>query len=190
MFDKINLANERYTSHYCEENIWQLCRQYQHFSNTAYAVFISNPKRQVAIWQQRLQAAEGLPVVWDYHVIFVYKSVIWKVIDFDTRLPSPCPLKDYLDYSFAPLKNESQHFAPFFKCVENTMYLEHFSSDRRHMRNQDQWLAPPPKWPMIGQGWNLNQFFDMTDNRLGKVFSLLQLREQLQQHSTQLHNLD
>ena len=47
-------------------------------------------KNKVPIWESTL----GNPVVWDYHVIFLYHNPENKnesiIFDFDTTLPFPC----------------------------------------------------------------------------------------------------
>eukprot|EP00249_Psilotum_nudum_P009363 c21883_g1_i1 orf=170-517(+) len=66
-----------YTSCYCEENVYLLCKQLCTNRSTEpdlsdlFVVFISNENMQVPIWQQRAGLiADGL-VVWDYHVICI-----------------------------------------------------------------------------------------------------------------------
>jgi len=108
-----------YTSCYCEENVYLLAEAFSARKDAdigwpwdIYIVFISNPGKTVALWQQK--AREDV-VVWDYHVVLVLRAQTpsrsevrtrgaraddksdgtpsqqtW-VYDFDTRLPLPCP---------------------------------------------------------------------------------------------------
>jgi len=116
-------VNSIYTSCYCEENIY-LLGQALHTDPTftgssprweAYAMFISNEHKSVALWCQK--AAQEDVIVWDYHVVLVLKSstlprtgsndastpepnsMSW-VYDFDTRLPIPCSVHDYMMKTF------------------------------------------------------------------------------------------
>ena len=66
-----------YAACFCEENVWKLA---DHVRTTApaellkcYTVFVSNKKQVVPLWRQRAGRDEEKLVIWDYHVIFVYK---------------------------------------------------------------------------------------------------------------------
>ena len=66
-----------YAACFCEENVWKLA---DHVRSNApnellkcYAVFVSNKKQVVPLWRQRAGRDEEKLVIWDYHVIFVYK---------------------------------------------------------------------------------------------------------------------
>ena len=89
-----------YQPFYCEENIWQLAQRADLFAGPCEVVVIVGPRSasgrnepRVACWFQRA-AAEGEPVLWDYHVVLAHQPVdggeveVW---DLDTRLPCPCP---------------------------------------------------------------------------------------------------
>jgi hypothetical protein len=143
-----------YCSHYCEENVYKLAEYFHSRQqplpslqpqlpvpippngshdgsyNTrihckAYAVFLSSPEQSVPIWQQKLgDDHKGGLVVWDYHVIFLVKTVMEQrhnepspraaddhvggstltvqshIYDFDTRLPFACDAQSYLDECF------------------------------------------------------------------------------------------
>ncbi|CAG0883822.1 unnamed protein product [Cyprideis torosa] len=66
----------RYTSNYCEENVWHLC-DHIHQNGTSsdlsssFAVFISNAIKAVPLWMQKAAITREY-VIWDYHVIFVH----------------------------------------------------------------------------------------------------------------------
>merc|ERR1712002_1239693 len=77
-----------YASCYCEENVYKLCSRLKSMDQVdlCWAVFISNAGRSVPLWHQK--AGNGMVVVWDYHVILVYKDEedFYKVYDLDTNL--------------------------------------------------------------------------------------------------------
>ena len=165
-----------YCPFYCEENVYHLCRQGTG-ADDAYAVFISNARRQVALLGQRAGASPHSLVVWDYHVIALFREDgVWNAHDWDTTFGPCVSLNDYLYRTFPPLSPAEQRFAPKFRVVPATDYLQHFASDRRHMRDANGgWLAPPPAWPPIGDGSNLMDFVDMEKDFYGEVFSLGEL---------------
>jgi hypothetical protein len=91
-----------YTSQYCEENIYLLAKSLQRKKRDDrqdYAIFISNPHRHVALFNQRASQAPHMPVIWDYHVILLTVEsgqelsgdMIVSIWDYDTRLSFPCP---------------------------------------------------------------------------------------------------
>lgn len=104
------LEDIQYASHYCEENVYQLARKFltsvELSAQTGFVVFVSNARKAVPIWQQKL-ADDDDPVVWDYHVIFVAKeksSALACVVDQDTRLGFPVDFSRYCFESFRPQK--------------------------------------------------------------------------------------
>ena len=139
--DPLKLSQNRssltYTSCYCEENVWFLCEEIEKRVANAgasvsedrlsrcFAVFISNPTKSVPIWCQRSSKdPRSVPVVWDYHVIFIFRgrgdaikdslgrenpspacaSSSW-VYDMDSILTFPESFTVYFDASFG---NEEQ----------------------------------------------------------------------------------
>nr|XP_034957346.1 protein N-terminal glutamine amidohydrolase-like [Zootoca vivipara] len=56
-----------YTGCYCEENVWKLCEYIRNQNlyplEEFYAVFISNDRRTVPLWEQRAGVV-GQPVIW------------------------------------------------------------------------------------------------------------------------------
>lgn len=169
-----------YCANYCEENIWQLAKQ---IDNPCLIIFISNPDRQVALWQQQA-APPGQPLVWDYHVtLFEQRDTQILCHDLDSRLNSPLPAIDYLTATFPQLKNLPPQYQPHFKLIEKHRYLSGFASNRQHMRDNQQWLSPPPNWPCIGisptQPDNLQQFIDSNDERWGECYLLAGLLGEL-----------
>ena len=56
-----------------------------------------------------------------------------------------------------------------FRVVSGSGYLTKFSSDRRHMRKEDEgrsWLSPPPTWPCI-KGDQVNKFAHASNAKYG-----------------------
>ncbi len=180
---------------YCEENVLRLCRspgfpppdaEAQSGGGAerceAFAVFVSNARRSVALLEQKASNRPDGLVVWDYHVFAVSsgsgRALAW---DFDTRLPLPCPLSAYLDAVFPTGAGEA--FLPRFRLVPAADYTALLASDRSHMRDASgRFLAPPPPWPCPGAGRpnNLMRFVDMDDGFAGKLMGLEGMRELFQ----------
>jgi hypothetical protein len=163
-------SEQSYASYFCEENIWRLCNHFPALGGNA--VFISNVHRQCPMWYQS-SAAEGAPVIWDYHVIFMFMSAdTWRVVDHDTRLPNPINLDHYLSSSFP--SRIAPDYEPVFRVVDSSLFLNRFSSSRSHMRNQSgNFTQPLPSWSPIYNGIddNLDDFVDMKNLRFGTVYS-------------------
>lgn len=90
-----------YTAQYCEENIYLLAKSLHsegRDDRQSYAVFISNPHRHIALFNQRASQAPHLPVIWDYHVVLLSAEdcqmldgdLTVNIWDYDTRLRFPC----------------------------------------------------------------------------------------------------
>ncbi|KAI8342781.1 N-terminal glutamine amidase-domain-containing protein [Chlamydoabsidia padenii] len=163
----------KYTACYCEENIYLLCKyiqqNYPSDLERCTVVFISNENESFPMWLQKSSQRPDQLVVWDYHVILLVKSnndtESTNVYDFDTTLPFPCPLTDYIDKSFKPHLILMNEYKRRFRLVSGGFYLQHFASDRSHMLSQDgTYLAPPPTWPPItmSDGNTLGRFRQMT----------------------------
>jgi len=166
--------SERYQPFYCEENAWWLCRE--RLAQPCGVLFISNPAKQVALWQQRL----GDPVIWDYHVVALSLTRGGVIHDWDTRLSDDIdrgvPLATYLEHTFAALSEEHKSYRPLFRWVASPQLMQSFSSDRRHMRREGHWLQPPPPWPcLVGTDnsaiHNLERFIDMRDDIAGMLMT-------------------
>ena len=198
--------NIDYCPLYCEENIWRLC-QLNHFADKqTYALFISNPSKKCAIWQQKSATNQMYPVIWDYHVVLLVKTALlevnsnnaleeqsnqtknfgWRVYDLDSRLPLGVALDDYLNQSFAPPKMAntssieiSSDFSPCFRLICGKTYAREFNSDRKHMHNIDgSWISPPPVWPPI-QGDERLSLAHLIDMSGGDVLTLSKLKSTL-----------
>lgn len=170
-----------YWPFYCEENIWHLCADPRLEGDQRWAVLISNPGRQVALWFQKAAPRRGLPVVWDYHVVLLVQNAGgWQIWDLDSALPTPLDAERWLAATFAGTTAVGPDFAPRFRLLEADLYRRSLASDRRHMRHADgSWHAPPPPWPPIGEGSNLMELLDMDRSSPGEVVGLDELDERL-----------
>ena len=165
----------RYQSQYCEENIWFLCQEQMFAQYKRKVVFISNPNRTCLLWHQKAATASTEPVVWDYHVILLCQQPHWMIWDLDTALGLPITAGEYLDKTFALTNTVFQQYAPLFRVMDATAFIETFSSDRSHMRDRrGQWLAPPPVWSLItiGDTLTLDKFIDMRTEWVGDLLTL------------------
>ncbi|KOR31820.1 hypothetical protein TI05_11200 [Achromatium sp. WMS3] len=171
-----------YWPYYCEENIWLLCQEPCIAKLSPQVVFISNPEQRCIFTNQRLNPQKY--VIWDYHVILLIYNYVW---DFDSVLPFPCPLADYLEHSFPA--DIPPGFAPRFRIIKAHEYITCFASDRRHMKDANgNYKRPPPPWNIRNhkQVFNLDKFINMQPGFLGSVLSL----HQLQQSGTDIRTND
>ncbi|KAJ6455725.1 N-terminal glutamine amidase-domain-containing protein [Mycena sanguinolenta] len=158
MFDPPIPPETTYTPFYCEENIYLLCQAFISRQEDVSVVFISNENKTVALWNQKLR--EGSVVVWDYHVVLLLRSQDQRrwIYDFDTRLPFPCLLKDYLALTFR--QDVQSLYQSLFRIVRGATYIENFASDRSHMLTDESesnsqtsavkgYRSPPPHHPPI-----------------------------------------
>ncbi|XP_027771935.1 protein N-terminal glutamine amidohydrolase isoform X2 [Solanum pennellii] len=149
-----------HTPYYCEENIYLLCKKLcddglaDPDGSDLFVIFISNEKKQIPLWHQKAsQRAEGV-ILWDYHVICVQKkrnenssSLVW---DLDSSLPFPSSLGTYVADSIRPSIQIFSEFKRFFRVVHAPIFLRHFASDRRHMKDSaGNWTADPPSYEAI-----------------------------------------
>jgi hypothetical protein len=165
-----------YQPFYCEENVWQLCREPLLAARRRAAVFISNRDRTCAMWHQRAARDRTAPMLWDYHVVLLAEGP-WEVWDLDTTLGLPVPAEEYLLRCFNP--HIPRQFRARFRVVEAGVFGEVFASDRSHMRRADgRFRKPPPPWPAIGAAGaasNLMRFVDLEDPIAGEVLDLDEL---------------
>lgn len=170
------MHEHRYAPYYCEENVWWLAQEPRFAGLRSEAVIVSNDQRSVAVSCQRASVA-GEPVVWDYHVVLaVHGAQGVEVWDLDCTRGAPLAASAWIDASFderAPFR-----FAPRFRLVAKDSFVATFASDRRHMRRPDgSWQAPPPPWPIIGDGAHeLERFVDVRDTTWGAVMDLAGVR--------------
>ncbi|GAQ79863.1 hypothetical protein KFL_000400060 [Klebsormidium nitens] len=157
---KLDRTDSVHTPCYCEENVYLLVKKLAETGRAAadysdlFIVFVSNERKQVLMWRQQAGSEGDGACVWDYHVFLVQKrveseggSLIW---DLDTTLPFPVRFSTYYDEAFRPSIRLYKEFERLFRVVPAQTYLQHFSSDRSHMRRPDgSWMAPPPPYPPI-----------------------------------------
>ena len=161
-----------YAARYCEENVWQLGRRAT--GRSAWAVFVSNPERSVALWCQRASPRPDGLVVWDYHVVLAVDDEVW---DPDCMLGLELPRERWIDVTFPENERVPEALRPRLRVVPLEQYYARFSSDRSHMRSVGgEWLAPPPPWPVIrppgSVPTNLMRFVDMEAEFVGEVLDL------------------
>jgi hypothetical protein len=170
----------KYTPCYCEENIWHLAQEDCFRGQETIVVIISGHGPYRKLWFQRSAEYAGAPVLWDYHVILLSRKDDWQVWDLDTTLGLPVPASSYFPKTFLQANTAAERADVMFRLIPATDYVEHFSSDRSHMKlTSGNWAAPPPQWPMIVRGGQSN-LFDWLDVNQKAPGQLLRLHEQIQ----------
>ncbi len=174
-------AGFRYAPRYCEENIWHLARDARFQASETLVALITGYGPYRPFWYQRCVADPQLPVWWDYHVILLVRQGSWQVWDLDTTLDLPTAAKTYLEKTFLNSVIASKDTDVILRLVPADYYLEHFASDRAHMRlPSGKWLAEPPAWPMIlpHHRSNLLEWLDTGRAQPGRLLPLSEcLRE-------------
>ncbi|CCG81665.1 Putative uncharacterized protein [Taphrina deformans PYCC 5710] len=161
-----------HTSHYCEENVWHLAKQKEPEGGYGFVVIISNENRTVPFWRHRSSITPENPegmVIWDYHVIYIHDD---QVYDYDSDVPFPCPVWDYIEQVLGVLRTPTlpDELWKLYRIIPAPVYLKKFASDRSHMLLDGKYLRTPPSTPcIVGEGgvtMNLMQnvlmrFFDV-----------------------------
>ena len=106
-----------YAACYCEENVYKIC---QSLANTeggeltkAWAVFVSNKKRVVPLWRQKAGRDEEKLVIWDYHVILIYRPDTDRYNSLEGRLQQKSGLsKNKNNNEESKVKNQSKLLPP------------------------------------------------------------------------------
>lgn len=164
------LAARPATPFFCEENVWQLCRQAPPAWDL-HAVVITNADHAVAMWGQRAASAD--PIVWDYHVVAVTRRPTALVLDVDARRDTVLPLEAWLRVSFrAGVRDDVM---PRFRVMSAAVYAEVLASDRRHMRDAHGTPTQPfPPWPAPHpeRENTLARLVDVADHIAGEVVDL------------------
>ena len=177
-----------YTSCYCEENVYHLCREVKNSNDlnlisNSYAVFISNEKQIIPLWRQKVGKGDEKVVLWDYHVILVYKSDDTEslVFDLDTELEFPMVFKSYCEETFKSEAILKSDYHRYFRILPASLFLTKFSSDRRHMKADDgSWIKPPPNYPCIrtpDNDHNLDRFISMVEDNEGNYGEVKNLND-------------
>jgi protein N-terminal glutamine amidohydrolase len=120
--------------------------------------YMTIPVVQVPLWCQRAHATA--PVIWDYHVVIIWFSPNGdgSVVDLDTTLPFPCPIREYIEKALKPhhpVFVQHPEFRRRFRVVSAPHFLETFASDRSHMISQAPgsahpvYSSSPPNYPCI-----------------------------------------
>jgi len=170
-----------YAACYCEENVYKIC---QTMADTnpeelikCWVVFVSNKKRVVPLWRQKAGKDEEKLVIWDYHVVLLYRPDDRTLVyDLDSELPFPTYFHKYVTETFRTDAILNPEYHRLFRIVPAQSFLQNFASDRRHMRKEDgSWLKPPPNYPPISTSvstHNLDEFISMEPGESGEVLSL------------------
>ena len=121
---------------------------------------------------QRAMSNPHTPVFWDYHVILLVQAETNQILDFDTCLPFNNDVDRYFGDPFIDNDLLTADLIPLFRVVAASDYVRLFSSDRRHMKTESGWLAPPPNWtPIIKSENNLSEFIAMNNLKIGEVLT-------------------
>nr|CAD7586756.1 unnamed protein product [Timema genevievae] len=138
------------------ESVWKLCEdlnkrhptQLQH----CHIVFVSNDQRTVPLIAKVVVLESQFNVLFqDYHVLFLYNpDDRCLVYDLDSELPFPTHFHKYVTETFRTDHILKPEYFRYFRVVPAPLFLQHFASDRRHMKRADgSWIHPPPNYPSI-----------------------------------------
>ncbi|MDH5388699.1 MAG: protein N-terminal glutamine amidohydrolase [Gammaproteobacteria bacterium] len=173
---KLKREDFLYQPYYCEENIWHLC-QHEQFKNS-HVIVIASKGDSFPMLNQRDMENHLTPVLWDYHVILLAEEDTKQILDFDTSLPFNNDIETYFSNSFIDNDLLNADEKPLLRVMPASEYVMSFSSDRRHMKTESGWIAPPPVWPLIGNSvHNLPDFLDMSNNDIGDVLTIDEMLE-------------
>lgn len=162
-----------YQPFYCEENIWKTCRLDPFEADRVDVAIISNDLDAAPLWNQRAAPSPLQPVFWDYHVVAIEHREVPVVWDLDTRLETPVRFDPWWEGTFPALDRLPDRLGPVFRLLDSETYVEVFSSDRSHMRDeQGAYKKPSPPWEPIydpAKGHTLDRLVDMSDRFAGEV---------------------
>ncbi|TRY73478.1 hypothetical protein TCAL_11818 [Tigriopus californicus] len=175
--------NCSYAPCFCEENVWMVADHARRNSSPSemqkcFVIFVSNKKQVVPLWRQKAGKDEEKLVIWDYHVLFIYKpDQRCLVFDLDSDLPFPTYFHKYVTETFRTDAILNPEYHRFFRVIPASLFLQTFASDRRHMKKPDgTWMKPPPPYPCIQtpeSAHNLDDFISMdTSVGVGEILSL------------------
>lgn len=171
MLPTIRLEDCNYQACFCEENVWHLLHSTILSERKKCVIFISNPKRQVAVWSQRAAKNNDF-VIWDYHVVLLLPSE-GVIIDLDDCEKTSWQISEWLHHAFR--EDIQEQYMPMFRVIAGDEFILKFSTDRSHMTDKS---IPHPKWsPPFNQdlGMNLMRFVDVLDPIAGIVVNKSEL---------------
>ncbi|XVE75606.1 hypothetical protein DITRI_Ditri12bG0106700 [Diplodiscus trichospermus] len=138
--------------------------------------------RHIPLWNQKASNRADGVILWDYHVICIQRKkdgdtdshLVW---DLDSSLPFPCPLAAYVSETIRPSFQLFSNFQRFFRVVHAPLFLRHFASDRRHMKDSEgKWTAQPPTYePIVAEGTVLETIHQIYSYQLQFSFTLIGL---------------
>ncbi|BFZ62721.1 Protein N-terminal glutamine amidohydrolase [Saitoella coloradoensis] len=150
-----------YTASFCEENVWHQCQKWKEDHpedfDRKYAVFVLTASERTPMFNQKL-CKESKAMFWTHHVLSITcpeegsddPVMVW---DQDTSLDFPCPFPKYCVETFKPTFNHDEALRRRYRVVPAQDYLDHFHSDRRHMKDDGgEYLSEPPEWEEIRGG--------------------------------------
>ncbi|XP_030645274.1 protein N-terminal glutamine amidohydrolase isoform X2 [Chanos chanos] len=115
----------------------------------------------------------------DYHVILLHKDKGGQsyIYDLDTILPFPCPFDVYSREAFKSNEYLKPMYRRKLRVIPANVYLQHFASDRSHMKDPSgTWRMPPPPYACIEtaeSSMNLDDFISMDAKKgWGQVYDL------------------
>ncbi len=87
----------------------------------------------VPLWRQKAGKDEEKLVIWDYHVLFLYRPDEQRclVFDLDSDLPFPTYFHKYVTETFRTDAILNPEYHRFFRVVGAEEFLQRFASDRR-----------------------------------------------------------
>lgn len=167
VYSKITLKDCVYTPCFCEENVWNLCNRFRVMGlldlEQCKVVFVSNKDRCVALWRQRAGLRDTrIPVIGDYHCFAMHNHRgEWNVFDLDSTLAFPENMDHYYKETFCPQKRKPAKYNPKFRVIDAEDFMQHFASDRSHMKNNEGiYLSPAPRYPPIRTTTDVNNLND------------------------------
>ncbi|XP_033221225.1 protein N-terminal glutamine amidohydrolase [Belonocnema kinseyi] len=155
-------------------NFQETSSEFESFINFIKLIFVVNVKCKQFNGTVLLLTA-------DYHAILIYardeRAVFY---DLDSCLPFPIHFRKYAKETFRSDEALCLEYHRRFRLVPASAYLQHFASNRQHMKRENgTWIKPPPAHPPISIPNckdNLDTFIKMNQGSgYGEVISLDQL---------------
>ncbi|WRX22934.1 Protein N-terminal glutamine amidohydrolase [Theobroma cacao] len=171
--NSLDASDFNHTPCYCEENVYFVCKK---LCSNGIADAQGSDLFVIPLWHQKASNRADGVILWDYHAICIQRKrdgdthLVW---DLDSSLPFPCPLATYVSETVRPSFQLFSEFQRFFRVVHAPIFLRHFASDRRHMKDSEgNWTAQPPTYETIvaedGSVHNLNEYIEIHAAEVGK----------------------